>query len=77
MTKRTRIRHDDAQNAPPIVEETIKEELVLPSTEKDPIAVELGRRGGLKGGRARSRNLSASQLSRIGKMGAEARWKKR
>jgi hypothetical protein len=77
MTKRTRIRHDDAQNALRVVEQTIKEELVLPPKEKDPIAVELGRRGGLKGGRARARNLSASQLSRIGKMGAEARWKKR
>ena len=42
---------------------------------KDPIAVELGRRGGLKGGKQRSVNLSKEELSDIGKLGAIARWK--
>jgi hypothetical protein len=43
---------------------------------KDPAAVSLGRRGGLKGGRERAKNLSANQLKEIGKKGASARWKK-
>jgi hypothetical protein len=48
-----------------------------PSPEKsmkDPAAVALGRRGGLKGGRARAKKLSANELSLIGKKGASARW---
>jgi len=45
-------------------------------TEKDAAAVELGRRGGLKGGRARAKTLTAKQLSDIGKNGAVARWGK-
>lgn len=41
---------------------------------KDPAAVALGRRGGAKGGHARAKNLSANELSSIGKKGAAARW---
>jgi hypothetical protein len=40
-------------------------------------AVELGRLGGLKGGPARARKLTAKQLSAIGRKGAMARWRKR
>jgi hypothetical protein len=47
-----------------------------PNEGKNPSAVELGRLGGKKGGRARAKNLSAKQLSEIGKKGAKARWKK-
>ena len=42
---------------------------------KDPAAVALGRKGGLKGGKARAEKLSKSKLSAIGKKGAMARWK--
>lgn len=44
---------------------------------RDPAAVELGRRGGLKGGRARAIKLSAERRREIAKGAAEARWKKR
>lgn len=44
---------------------------------KDPIAVELGRRGGLKGGKARAAKLTPERLSEIGKKGAAARAAKR
>jgi hypothetical protein len=44
--------------------------------EKDPLAVELGRRGGLKGGPARAKKLSKKKLSELGKRAARARWKK-
>jgi len=42
--------------------------------EKNPAAVELGRRGGLKGGPARATKLSATKRSQIAKKAAEARW---
>ena len=43
---------------------------------KDPAAVSLGRRGGLKGGKARAKALSAKKRKEIAKMAARARWKK-
>lgn len=43
---------------------------------KDPAAVELGRKGGLKGGKARAKKLTAKERSDIAKKAAEARWKK-
>ncbi len=41
---------------------------------KDPLAVELGRRGGLKGGKARATKLSAEQRKAIAQRAAKARW---
>ena len=41
---------------------------------KDPAAVALGRRGGLKGGKARAASMSAEQRSQIAKSAAAARW---
>lgn len=41
---------------------------------KDPAAVALGRKGGLKGGKARAEKLSKEDLSRIARLGAKARW---
>jgi len=41
---------------------------------KDPAAVELGRRGGLKGGRARAEKLTPEQRSEIARKAAAARW---
>lgn len=41
---------------------------------KDPAAVALGRRGGLKGGVARAARLSAAERSRIARKAAKKRW---
>ena len=41
---------------------------------KHPGAVELGRRGGLKGGPARMGALTKKQRSALGRKGALARW---
>ena len=47
------------------------------STEgKDAAAVELGRRGGLKGGPARAAKLSPKKRSQIAQKAAQARWGK-
>lgn len=42
---------------------------------KDPLAVELGRRGGLKGGKARAAKLSPKKRTEIAKKAALSRWK--
>jgi hypothetical protein len=41
---------------------------------KDPAAVALGRKGGLKGGAARAAKLTPEQRSEIAKKAAAARW---
>ena len=43
---------------------------------KDPAAVSLGRRGGLKGGKARARALTPRRRSEIARAAVQARWKK-
>jgi hypothetical protein len=43
---------------------------------KNPAAVALGRKGGLKGGKARAASLTAAQLSAAAKKAAQARWSK-
>jgi len=43
---------------------------------KNPAAVELGRLGGLKGGKARAAKLSAKKRSEIAKKAAQKRWGK-
>jgi hypothetical protein len=43
---------------------------------KDPAAVALGRKGGLKGGAARAKKLTAKERSEIAKKAATARWKR-
>ncbi len=42
--------------------------------KKNPAAVELGRLGGLKGGKARSKKLAAEKRSEIAREAARARW---
>jgi hypothetical protein len=41
-----------------------------------PLETEANRKGGLKGGRARAKALSARKRAEIAKLAAEARWKK-
>lgn len=56
-----------------------EEEEVLLEDElegKDPAAVALGRKGGLKGGRARADSMSKEERSEAARKAANARWKK-
>ena len=57
-----------------IIEETESEP--QPAKEKDPLAVQRGRQGGPKGGKARAQKLSAQERSAIAKKAAKARWDK-
>ena len=47
------------------------------AAKKNPAAVALGRLGGLKGGKARAKKLSAKKRQDIAKKAAEARWSTR
>jgi hypothetical protein len=47
-----------------------------PSPDKDPAAVSLGRRGGLKGGTARAASLTPEQRSEIARKAAAKRWQR-
>ena len=43
---------------------------------KDPLAVALGRRGGLKGGRARAEKMTEAERTQSARVAAKARWAK-
>lgn len=76
MTKPKRPR-DTNQLAKSIVDLTTGEsEELNPDEGKDPAAVALGRKGGLKGGKARAKSLTKKQRSEIAKKAAQVRWSK-
>ena len=59
-----------------IVDEAIGDETIEPSpTEKNQAAIDKGRLGGLKGGKARADKLTNEQRSEIAKKAVTARWK--
>ncbi len=75
MPKRKRNPTDPNLLARAVVEAAIGESLtVKPSKDKNPAAVALGRLGGLKGGPARAKKLSARKKIEIAKKAARARW---
>ena len=52
------------------------EQIAAEQPDKNPAAVALGRRGGLKGGRARMDSLSPSERKALALKAAKARWGK-
>ena len=52
-------------------------EITEPASQKNPAAVELGRLGGLKGGKARAEALTPERRKEIAKNAIAARWGKR
>lgn len=75
MPKRSRKPADLNKLASAIVDEATGE-APNPDEGKDPAAVALGRKGGLKGGKARASKLTAKQRSEAAKKAAQARWRK-
>ena len=68
---------DSNQLAKSVVDLTTGDaEEVDPDEGKDPAAVALGRKGGLKGGKARAASMSKEERSEAARKAAEARWKK-
>jgi hypothetical protein len=76
MPERSRKRPTDVnERAKQVVDElTGQAPKVDPDEGKDPAAVALGRRGGLKGGRARAEKLTPEQRSEAARKAARARW---
>jgi hypothetical protein len=75
MPDRSRKRPRDLnQLAKSIVDEATGQTEALPPDTRDPLAVELGRRGGLKGGKARAAKLTQEQRTAIAKKAAAKRW---
>lgn len=52
------------------------EQIAAEHPGKNPAAVALGRRGGLKGGRARMDSLTAEERRKLAEKAAKARWGK-
>ena len=75
MPDRSRKRPTDLNAlAASIVDDATTENKDSADDGKDPAAVSLGRRGGLKGGKARAAKLSPDERSRIARAAAQARW---
>lgn len=75
MPDRSRKRPRDLNSlAKSIVDDATSDEPRPEDREKDPAAVALGRKGGLKGGKARAAKLTAQQRSEIARKAAAARW---
>ena len=75
MAKRSKKPRDINAMARSIVDEATGDE-VPQDDAKNPAAVALGRLGGLKGGTARAKKLSAKRRKDIAKKAAAARWAK-
>jgi hypothetical protein len=77
MPDRSRKRpRDPSQLGKLIVDIATGEAEDAPEDGKNRAAVELGRKGGLKGGKARAAKMTAAQRSNAAKKAAEARWSK-
>ncbi len=76
MPDRSRKRPRDLNAlAASIVQDATDEDKPEPADDgKDPAAVSLGRRGGLKGGKARAAKLTPEQRSEIARRAAATRW---
>lgn len=76
--KPAKLREDAAETAFRVMQEALGERpKTLPPderTEKNPEAVERGRAGGQKGGKARATKLSPEERADIGRRAASARW---
>ena len=73
----SKVKHPDVfQLAHAIVEAATNETTPNDKPTKNQAAVELGRLGGLKGGKARAASLSAKRRKEIAKKAAAKRWGK-
>ena len=77
MPKRSRMPTDVNALASAIVEISTNGQVIKTADGKNPFAVALGRRGGLKGGKARAASLSADRRSEIAAAAAKSRWSKK
>lgn len=78
MPNRSSMRARHIKTLAKLIADVAAGQAELPKTDegKDPAAVALGRKGGLKGGKARAEKLSAKKRAVIAKKAAVARWSK-
>ena len=76
MPKRSSKRPRDVNSLAKFIADVATGQVELPKTDegKDPAAVSLGRKGGLKGGKARAEKLTATRRTAIAKAAARKRW---
>lgn len=78
MSKRSSTEQDTKQHTRSVLDQTPPNAEPKPEQpEKNPAAVALGWLGGIKGGEAKAKKLTAEQRSEIAKKAAAARWNKR
>jgi len=78
MKKKEKTSEDDINVlASMIVKQATEEPEEEVKPAKNPVAVALGRLGGLKGGKARATKLSAKKRKEIAQKAAQARWGKK
>lgn len=76
MPDRSRKRPRDANKLAKSIVDLATGNAPDPDAGKDPAAVALGRKGGLKGGKARAKSLTATERSEAAQKAAAARWRK-
>ena len=76
MKKKKRPRDISQLAAVIVAEATGEEKAEQTPSEKNPHAVALGRLGGLKGGKARAKKLTAKRRREIAEKAAKTRWSK-
>jgi hypothetical protein len=78
MPNRSSKRPRDLNSLAKFITDVATGQVELPKTDdgKDPAAVALGRKGGMKGGKSRADKLSAERRSEIARLAASTRWKK-
>ena len=74
MAKKQKMPRDVNLRAKATLDLVTGERQVEPEPTKDAMAVERGRLGGVKGGKARADALSPERRSEIAKKAAQARW---
>ena len=79
MPNRSSKRPRDVNSLAKFITDVATGQADLPKTDhgKDPAAVALGRKGGLKGGKARAAKLSDRRRSEIAQKAAAKRWSKK
>jgi hypothetical protein len=77
MPDRSRKRPRDPNELGKLIVDLATGEKIEPDPDegKDPAAVALGRKGGLKGGKARAERMTPEQRSEAARKAAQARWR--
>jgi hypothetical protein len=75
---RKKPREKDTQQLARHILDTVVPDAEPPANEKvkDPAAVALGRKGGLKGGKARAAKMTPEERAESARKAAKARWRK-